>query len=259
MGDLLDFEKPFRERMIGKLMDQFGTMYQQAETVASNYFNLMLVNPEEALERLPEYIEKARDVNPVRAYEAMAGGPNHDWTAPMLNILGIVYPTLERPVREKGLRHCMNFLDGLNYVYSQNHVELINEPWLAADIVITRPLYWCGYQQYCNLAQQNQSWKDFSEKTKSARSAFWLAMAVTKPKYASLEVRKNFHEQFPTLMDRTKDAIAAMAGVYGGRKAQREGREINECIETYLTGMDPLLLDSIRTKIEEQKWIVLPE
>ncbi len=257
MGDLLDFEKAYRERMVSKLMNQLGTMYQQANGVANDYYQLILKNPEEAIQRLPEFIERARDINPVRAYEAMAGGPNHDWTGPMLDILGIVYPELEKDAREKGLRQCMNFLDGLNSFYSQNHVELINDPWLASDIVITRPLYWCGYKQYCDLAEQNKSWKDFSEKMNSARSAFWLAMAITHPEYASLEVRKNFHETFPTLMDRTKDAIAAMVAVYGGRKAEREGLELADCIEERLAKHDPMLYDNIRAKIEEKKWILL--
>lgn len=257
MGDLLDFEKPFRERVVGRLMNELGTMYQKAGDVANDYYKLIVENPEEAIQRLPEFIDHARDASPVRAYEAMTGGPNHDWTGPMLNILGIVYPNLERRVREKGLQQCMDFLDGLNYFNSQDNVALINEPWLASDIVITRSLYWCGYTQYCDFAEKHKSWKDFSEKMKSARSAFWLAMAVTLPKHTSLEVRKNFYEQFPTLMDRTKDAIAAMAAVYGGRKAEREGWDINEGIDAWLQGVDPLLYDNIRTKIEEKKWILL--
>lgn len=259
MGDILDFEKAYRERMIDRLMNQFGTMYQQAGVVADDYFKLMLENPEEAIRKMPEFIDRARDINPVRAYEAMAGGPNHDWTGPMLDILGTVYPELERNTREKGLRQCMNFLDGLNYFNSQDNVALINEPWLASDIVITRPLYWCGYEQYCDLAKQNKSWKDFSEKMKSARSSFWLAMAITRPEYASLEVRKNFHEQFPTLMDRTKDAIAAMVAVYGARRAEREGLELADCINEELVKRDPILHKDIRAKIEEKKWVLLKE
>lgn len=259
MGDLLNFEKAYRERMVSRLMGQFEAMEQQASGVSNDYYQLMLENPEEAIQRLPEFIDKARDVNPVRAYEAMAGGPNHDWTGPMLDIVGIVYPTLRREAREKGLRQCLNFLDGLNYFNSQDNVALINEPWLASDIVITCPLYWCGYKEYCDFAEKNKTWKDFSKKMNSARSAFWLAMAVTHPEHASLEVRKNFHEQFPTLMDRTKDALAAMAAVYGGRKAEREGRELADCIDERLAGYDPMLHDDIRKKIEEKKWILLKE
>ena len=257
MGDLLDFEKPFRGRMISRMMNQLGTMYQRAGSIADEYGALMMKNPGEAIDRLPEFIDKVRDVNPVRAYEAMAGGPNHDWTGPMLNILGIVYPVLKKDAREKGLRHCMNFLDGLNYSNSQDNVALIHEPWLASDIVITRPLYWCGYEQYCRLAEQNRSWKDFSAKMESVRSAFWLAMAITHPKYTSLQVRKNFYEQFPTLTDRTKDAIAAMAAVYGGRTAEKEHRGLDDCIKERLAKHDPLLHDDIRVKIQERKWIML--
>ena len=238
-------------------MGEVESMYRQAREVADEYYQLMLENPEEAIQKLPEFIDKAR--GSTKGYDSMAGGPNHDWTSHMLDILGIVYPGLERDMRENGLKRCMNFLDGLNYVNSQDNVSLINEPWLASDIVITRPLYWCGYTQYCELAEQNKSWKDFSEKLKYVRSAFWLAMAITHPEYASLEVRKNFQEQFPRLMDRTKDALAAMAAVYGGRKAEREGLEVDACIEERLAKHDPLLHDDIRKKIEEKKWILLPK
>src|SRR3989338_7993034 len=117
MGDLLDFEKAYHERAVSKLMNQLGTMYQQANGVANDYYQLMLENPEEAIQRLPEFIERARDINPVRAYEAMAGGPNQDWIGPLFNIVGTIYPELDRTAREQGLRQCMNFLDGLNYLY----------------------------------------------------------------------------------------------------------------------------------------------
>src|SRR3989344_2022619 len=211
MGVLLDFEKPFSERMVGKL---------------------------------PQFSDRARCINNNKSYEAYTGGPNHDWTGLMLDVLGTVYPELERRAREKGLKQCLKFLDELNYLYSQNHLELINEPWLVSDIVLNRPIYWCGYNEYCDTAKQNQSWKNFSEATKSVKSSFWLAMAVIRPEYTSL-------------MDRTKDAVAAFAAVFGARQAQRENRELSACIDEKLSQYDPMLNSDIRTKIEEKKWIVL--
>jgi hypothetical protein len=255
MGKLLDFEKPHRERVTQGLMGDIGAMYKQASEVSYDYCRLMVENPTKAIQMLPEFLERARGGIQDRRIEGMAGGPNHDWTTPMFNILGAVYPTLDRDAREVGLKHCLKFLDGINGTYSQFHVELINEPWLASDIVITRPSYFCGYIEYCNFAKKNQKWENFSKIV--PRSAFWLSMAITHPEYTSLEVRKNYYEQFPTLMDRTKDAIAAMVAAYGGRKAENKGLKLEDCINERLIKHDPILHKEIRVKIEEKKWILL--
>ena len=116
MGVLLDFEKPFRERMVGKLAAQLGTMYQQAGKIAAEYQQLMLEQPEEAITKLPQFIDRARCINNNKSYEAYTGGPNHDWTGLMLDVLGTVYPELERRAREKGLKQCLKFLDELSYL-----------------------------------------------------------------------------------------------------------------------------------------------
>ncbi len=268
MGNLLDFEQAFQKRLasklatqmratVGNLTTQLEAMDNLAEEIAQDYFTLITRDPVQAIHRLPEFIERTRDINPSRAYESMAGGPNQDWIGPLLDILGIVYPELEKSVREYGLRQCLNYFDGLRSDYAQNHVALINEPWLACDIVITRPIYWCGYKEYCDYSQENKSWKNFSAKMNEAKSTFWLAMAVTCPQYTSLEVRINFYRTFPKLMDRTKDAIAAMSAVYGGRKAEREHLNLSTCIDERIAKHDPLLHDTIKAKIEEKKWILL--
>lgn len=258
MGDVIDAEKIFLERRVQRVINGIGDMYQQAGEVASAYYQLMLAKPEEAIQRFPEFMEKARGVNPGIG-EAMAGGPNHDWTAPIINIVGIIYSAQERNIRKNILQQCMNFLDGINYLNSQRNVALINDPWLAADIVITRPLYWCGYKEYCDLIKENKTWQEFSGKIETTRSDFWLAMAVTHPEHASLDIRTQFYKQYPTLMDRTEDAIAAMVAVYGGRKAERNGVPLETCINKRLVKHDPMLHDDIRRKIEEEKWILLSE
>jgi len=259
MGAVLDFEQPFRERMLGNVIGDMGKMFQQAGDIAEEYQQLMRQYPNEAIDKLPEFIDRIRDINPERAYESLAGGPCEKWIGPVLNIFGEVYPELNRESRKKGLKLCINFLDDLRYDYAQNKLEVIQEPWLATDIVITRPIYWCGYKEYCDFADTHQKWKDFSKGIGSVKSAFWLAMGVVQHKHTSLEVRQNFYERYPVLMERTKDAIAAMAAVYGGRKAVKENISVDEGIDKWLNGVDSLLYNDIRTKIEEKKWILLPD
>ncbi len=268
MGDLIDFEKAVKERYVRKLeainkcsfddvISQLALIERRASEVICEYYQLMLQNPNQVVLRLPEFIEKVREANPQRYYESLAGGPKPEWTGSLLDILGMIYPSLERDERESGLKQCLYFLDSIRSDYAANQVELINDPWLAADIVITRPVYWCGYKEYANFALENKTWKSFSKKMNCTGSYFWLAMAVTHPEYTSLDVRKNFYEQYPILMDRTKDAIAAMVAVYGGRKVAREGLELEVCINERLVKHDSLLHDDIRLKIDEKKWVLL--
>lgn len=257
MGDLLDFNKAYQERKAREPVSTLSVMYRKARDLADSYHKLMSENPEQAIDRLPEFIKKVRNINPDRAIEALAGGPNTDWTAPILNILGTVYPELDRDVREKGLIQCLSFFENLNIDYSKDHVQLINEPWLASDIIINCPYFECGNKQYIDFSKKHKSWEDFSENISGTMSPFWLAMAVINPQYSSLDVRKNFYEKSPITIDRTKDALAAIATVYGGMKAERNNLPLDDCINERLSKYDPILHDDIRKKIEERKWVQL--
>lgn len=235
-------------------------MNVRANEVANSYLQLMLENPILAIRQLPKFIEQARDINEGGArgfVEAVAGGPNYDWTAPMLDIIGIVYPELDKESRKEGLLGCLGFLDRLNYFNSQNNVELINEPWLVADIIINRGLYWCGYAQYCDLLERCKKWPDFQKEIKSARSEFWLSLAVVQPECSSLEVRANYYKQFSGLIDRTQDAIAAMTFNHAQDANKRDGTSIEGYIEKSLSKYDVLLHEAIRRKMKEEKWIRL--
>jgi hypothetical protein len=258
-GKLLNFEGKLRERLIDGCMQQFGAMNEQASEIADSYLKLMMEDSALAIKQMNTFIGRTRDVNLERALGEAMVGPNQDWTAPMLDILGIVYPSLEKDVRKEGLKKCFKFLDGLRYDYSQSNVELINEPWLVADIVINRSLYWCGYKEYALLLGKNRTWKELEPNLEITKSAFWLAIAVTRPKYSSLEVRTRFYEKFPDLMDRTQDAIAAVTYVFGLKINEGEGTSIEEYIDTELLKYDPLLHQNIKSKIKKGKWVLLEE
>ena len=253
---ILSYESKLRERIIEGLIEQIGNKNRQASDVVDSFYTLMMDDPISAINKLTSYIEQARDVNENRAFvEAIAGGPNHDWTGPILDIFGIAYPSLKREARTKGLEKILNFLDGLNYFNSQSNVELINEPWLVADIVINRSLYWCGYEEYTKLLRSNRTWRELEPHMKSIRSAFWFAIAVTRPKYSSLELRTAFYKEFPTLIDRTKDAIAAITFNHAQDTNKRDGTIVEDYIQKSLSKYDPLLNNDIRSKMEEKKWI----
>lgn len=260
MAEILRFENHYQKRLVDKIVDTIGDWYGQAEEVAQSYSKLMAENPTLAIAQLPAFINKAREINPGgRWVETIAGGPNQDWTAPMLDIVGVVYPVLDKSVRREALLKCLGYLDGLNYFNSQNHVELINEPWLVGDIVINRPLYWCGFQEYCDLLQKHKTWKELYPQLLHTRSAFWLAMGVVRTEFASDEVKDNFYRVFPSLTDRTLDAIAGITHVHAEHESRKEGTPMKQNIESRLFKYGRRFHGDIIRKMTEGKWVSLEE
>jgi hypothetical protein len=258
MAKILDYHEGRRKQFVDRMMSSLDSQYDDASSIAQEYYELMQSDPNSAIERLGEFINRARNLNEDAAFvEAIAGGPNHDWTAPMLDIIGTVYPLLERNVREKGLRKCFNFLGHLRCDYSQNHVELINEPWLAGDLVINEPWFWCGYKEYCEILEKQKTWSEFEQHIPEAKSQFWLALAVIRPKYSSLEVRLNFYRKYPELVSRTLDALAGIIYEEAQRMNQQEGINAEDHIEECLSDYDTYWYKDIKKKMLEKKWIKL--
>jgi len=260
MGKTINLQEEIQKKLFNKIVSGIGAENNAAHDAANEYCQLMCKDPSTAIKRLPEFMERVRDLNPERYFvEAVAGGPNHNWTGPMLDIVGTVYSALDRDTRKEGLLQCMNFLNHLRSDYSQNHVELINDPWLVSDIYINQPLYWCGYEEYTDLLQKNISWNDFAKNTQHVKSEFWLSLAISRPKYSSLEIRHNYYKQFPDLMDRTKDGIAAIINFGAEYYYKKENISMQESIDKELSGYDTLLHNDILKKIDEKKWIRLDE
>ena len=173
-----------------------------------------------------------------------------------LNKIGLVYPNLSLESRKTNLRKALDFLSRFRYDHSQNYVEIIQEPWLVADIVISENLYWCGYERYISFLRKNQIWNKFQKNSKDIKSAFWLSYTIIHPKYSSLNIRTKFYEINPVLLDRTKDAVAAI--IYDRIESHRNEKNYNlEGIAKELIKYDPMFHKEILEKINEQKWIKL--
>lgn len=257
-AELLRFEDAQHKRLANSITKAFGGMYEQAADVAHEYATLMSQDPRAAILQLPVYLNRARDINPERSFvEAVANGPNPDWTAPMLDIIGVAYPTLDKETRKEALLQCLGFLNGLRYDYSQMQVELINEPWLVADIVIDYPLYWCGFQDYCELLEKNRAWEQLYPQLNGIRSAFWFTLAIVRTEFASDTIKDNFYRLFPTLTDRTLDAIAGITHDHAEHNFKKDGTPLEEGIEKRLFKYDHRFHADIKRKIEERKWITL--
>lgn len=260
MGDLIDLGGVRSRRSWDSAISDLGEKYATAGTLTAEFAALAAEDPRGAIDRLSGFIERARDINSNPAFtEAIAGGPNQDWIAPLLNVIGDLYPAFDRATRERALRTCLSYLDGLNYFYSQNHLELMDGPWLVGDILINRGLYWCGYARQCELLTAHTTWDACAPLVEAARSKFWFAMAVINREYASPGVRHGFYGAYPRLVDHTLDAIAGLTQTHAEHRAARGDVLIEESVSHSLNRYDPNVHDEIRQKIIAHEWIELPQ
>ncbi|HLD05244.1 MAG TPA: hypothetical protein VJG90_06005 [Candidatus Nanoarchaeia archaeon] len=118
MGCVIQLDEVRQRRVIEKLIGQMGMQFEHSRSVADEFIALATQNPEQAVEQLGSFMARARDHGPDSAFgEAMGGGPCEYDTAPFLDIIGDLYPALEKPVRVKAFKKALSFLDGLNYLY----------------------------------------------------------------------------------------------------------------------------------------------
>lgn len=240
-------------------------MYQSAGGIQQEYAALATADPLIAIGRLPEFLERARDINPP-GIEALAGGPNQDWTVPMLNIVGTLYPSLSREQRQQALGFCLSYLDKIEFHSSQRHVAMIDEPWLVGDIVITRPRYWCGFDWYCQWLDQDKDWSSFRSRIPQASSIFWLTMAMVWNGPASFPIRQQYYRHYPDLVDRTLDVIAGDIACHGLQDVNK-GAQLDlffpnseeEAIQQVLVQYDSQFSERIREKMQRQNWIKLDQ
>lgn len=148
-----------------KIVDHISLMYAYIrEHGIDPLQELVKKDPERAIVEFPKFMERVLSAGNHFFSGYMCGGPAPEASVPLLNILGSMYPLLNRDLRSLALRESLNFLDGLNYDNAQNNVELIHEPWLVGDIIINRWLYWCGYQQYIDMLADATTWEDVKRK-----------------------------------------------------------------------------------------------
>ncbi|MEK6964414.1 MAG: hypothetical protein AABX70_08400 [Nanoarchaeota archaeon] len=260
MGQVVRLDEARQKRLVEKFMGQIGAQFEHSGAVAEEFSCLARDNPEQAVDQLGSFIARARDHGPDSAFgEAVGGGPCEYDTAPFLDIIGELYPILEKPVRVKAFKKALSFLDGLNYFNSQNNVELINEPWLVGDILVNRMLYWPGYQLYVELLAKCPTWNDLVPHIGKVCSDFFLTTAVMGPKYASLDVRHGYYEHRADILDRTLDATAARILVGSHMLHKKEGVDIEGHVRERLVKYDPLLHSRIREKMQEKPGILLEE
>lgn len=244
------------------LLQSLEAIYQTGREIAETYSTLMYKDSLSAIKLFPQFVHQAKNINPNSSFvECVAGGPNHEIIGPILQVVGEVYPTLEKNIQKEALIKVTDYLVRLNSFYAQNHVAMIDEPWLVADIIVNYPRYWPGFERCKDLLQKHPRWTDFSKHI--SKESFWMAVAVTRTEYASLDIKFNFYKKFPRLLDRTKDAIAAF--LYNETRNITKNEQLDlfepnsleEGIHRKLRWYDALLHEDICRKLKESKWINL--
>ncbi|OGI24940.1 MAG: hypothetical protein A3J76_03810 [Candidatus Moranbacteria bacterium RBG_13_45_13] len=241
------------EKLIGQISDQ----YKEAASIIRELDDIMVNNPKEGIRRLPEFFGEIRAVlGKDQAFvEAVAGGPNPHWTGSILDVLGFVYPELTTELRQEALLICFSFLDKLNYLIAQDNVELIQEPWLVRDIIVSESWYWPGFQRYVDLLKKNKGVKEFQQTLNRERNGVWMAWTIIRREWAILPIRTWYYENFPDIVDRTLDAIAAR--IYSRAKnRQIRGRvSVRKSVKELLQKYDPSFYQTLSRKIKKKEWI----
>lgn len=257
MGDLIDINPLLQKQRICQIINEMENMYGKAGEIMHEYTSLMQRDFSEGLKQFPSFLYKVRNINNL-SYEALAGGPNHDWTCPLINIVGNLYSILKEEERTRAAKIVLNYLDGINSDYAQNHVERIHEPWLVRDIVINRWLYWPGFEEYSFFLKENPTQKEFRERVDTAKSKAWFSLAVMYSKgEVTLDLRQSFYKDFPNLVDRTLDFIAARIKHGAETFAERKGISQDIYVEEHLQDYDISLHFKIKEKIAKAKWVII--
>lgn len=257
-NNVLQLKDHITQRIVTKLIGQIGDQYKAASSIIKELDEVMVNNPKKGIRRLPEFFEKIRGVlGKDQAFvEAVAGGPNPHWTGSVLDVLGFIYPELTRELQQEALLVCFSFLDRLNYLVAQDNVEMIKEPWLVRDILVNESWYWPGFQRYVDLLEKIKSFEEFKKALEqTTRNNVWMAWTIIRREWATLPVRTWYYENFPDLVDRTLDAIAARIFSRAENRKTRDGVPLRKSIEEILQKYDPLFHQSLRRRIKEKEWI----
>lgn len=240
--------------------EDISKLYGQAGRIIGQYAALMEENPKDALARTSEYLDKVRAVNSNQAYtEAIAGGPNQDWIAPILDIAGSRYAEAPKSTRKVIIQHHLGYLDKLNYTYSQDHVAMLHNPLVVRDILFNNVLYWPGYAyQKAFLQRPGVTWDDFNLfiLTESPSPVF-AGLALSKAEYGSREIKDRFYKEAPDLLDGVLDLVAGIT-FRDSTAVAENGSDVVEEAEQLISKYDHVLHHRIRQKLAKADWLILP-
>lgn len=257
-------EEPTADELVSTLISRLDTTHEDAYAFAEAYRRKMAENPEEALVMLETYIQEARRPGPDREHqgfvEAVAGGPNPDYVVPVINVLEVTYSELEEEQRLAAFGTVLKYLDQLNFINAQGHVELMRNPHLIADITANRPHYWPGFRRYTDFLETDPEWAEVEDHfERLAVSPYFFALAVLRNGHASEETRERFYAEHPALIDVSLDGLAVRIYDKALRRADEPDGSFDASIEEQLEKYDARFGEELILRLTEPKYIRLPD
>ena len=219
------------DRIMASLGGAFAVHEASAAIHVEPLARLLQDNPDKAISQIVETYNLALDgaytdekEGNMRAFvEGVAGGPCETILWALYNSIGVVYPFLERPQRNKALGETLKILDKRNYMEvngetSIGHTTGIREPLLLSDIAVVRRLYWPGLHDEDSLWKKHLTFSEFQNENMSSdgmfrkervRSDFLVAYALLRSDFTSFgeDYAKIANSEF---LERTLQGIVAM-------------------------------------------------
>lgn len=261
-SNVISLDQKLRERQLSSIMSGFSDMYAAADDVAQEYYELMERDATAALGQIGLYLAKAREATTPEdmssSYiDAISGGPNQDYTAPIINIAASHYPEASKETRLEVLNAQLRFLDRMNNIYAARHVGYVQDPTLLGDIINNRSLYWPFLDAELDFLESQPNERQFYEFTDKCRSIGLLGYAIVATDSASLPIRRLFQESSPELLSGVLNMAAGRIFHRSAMAAHEDGISIVDEIEKRLEKgtFDPQYHERIRQNIANANWV----
>ncbi len=261
-SNVISLDQKIRERQVNSIMNSFSDIYDAARDVAQEYHELMERDPTTALGQLGLYLSRVRVATTPEGMstsyiDAISGGPNQDFTAPIIDIAASRYAEASKETRLEVLNTQLAFLDRMNNIYAARHVGYVQDPTLLGDIINNRSLYWPFLDAELDFLESQPTERQFYEFSDRCRSIGLLGYAIVATDSASLPLRHLFRESSPQLLNGVLNMAAGRIFHRAARAAHEDGIPIIDEIEKRLQEgtFDPQYHEVIRQKIADANWV----
>jgi hypothetical protein len=261
-SNIISLDQKIRERQLNSIMNGFSDMNDAANDVAQEYYELMERDTITALGQLGLYLARVRKATTPEGMsssyiDAISGGPNQNYTAPIIDIAASHYAEVSKETRLEVLNTQLAFLDRMNNIYAARHVGYVQDPTLLADIINNRRLYWPFLDVELDFLESQPNERQFYEFTDKCRSIGLLGYAIIATDSASLPIRRLFREGSPQLLDGVLNMAAGRVFHRAAQATHEDGTAIVDEIEKRLQQgtFDLQYHDVIRQKIADANWV----
>ena len=194
-----------------------------------------------------------------KKYERVQGiGDDFIPDSDLYNVVGAIYPLLDRRQRNEAIRAHLNQFDRLNYLaVNSNHTPNIIEPLLLTDITTARPLYWPGLNDEKHLWGGKESFVEL-EREIMAENGLFDPSKVKSDFLVAYALMRNDFTKFgddyvkvanPEFLDRVMKGIVAL------RFARTKDEEIDSGRNRLYELLPKAVHDRIEPLRQQADWV----